>query len=328
MRIRVADICAGIGGIRLGVEQAAADLGASITTVVAVDNDPNCAKVYQTNFGQDSLADITDPTTKAGIPNHDLLLAGFPCQSFSCAGDRLGFEDTRGTIFFHIAEVLDRCRPEAVLMENVPGLTTHDEGRTFKTITGVLADLGYHVRWKILEAVTLVPQHRKRVYIVGQRGGVPTIPDLAPAPKRGVWEILHDYRPGEATPENMTPISEEAWLGHQKRKTVERKVQAGFGYTMTAHTEPSRTLIASNPWQRLVWSNGAERPRVFTPREWARMQGFPDSFQLAPAKTRAWKQLGNSVAVPVIRHVARPIIAHLAQATWHPECLFCAEAAG
>lgn len=327
MPIRIADICAGIGGIRLGVEQAAADLSATTETVAAIENDPNATKVYAANYGQDALADITDPTVKATIPAHDLLLAGFPCQAFSCAGDRKGFEDARGTIFFHIAEVLDRCRPEALLLENVAGLTTHDEGQTFKIIIGILKDLGYRTTWKVLDAVTLVPQHRKRVYIIGQQTGVPTIPDIPPGPEKGIWEILHDYRPGEATPENLAPISEEAWHGHQKRKTVERKIQAGFGYTMTAHDQPSRTLIASNPWQRLVWSNGAARPQVFTPREWARLQGFPDTFQLAEAKTRAWKQLGNSVAVPVIRHVARPLIAHLAQTTWRPECLFCAEVA-
>lgn len=315
------DLFAGLGGIRLGVQLAADDLGIDLAPLWACDIDKRANRPYLANFRHVLSGDITQDYTRAEVPEHDLLLAGFPCQAFSVAGNGLGFADEhKGTLFFEIARILQEHRPRAVLLENVPGLITHDKGRTFKVITDTLTALGYAVTWTVLDARAWVPQRRARVYIVATHGHPP--PPI-PGPPRGegpvLANILHDYRPWELREVNLEEwqISQKYWNGMQLVRSRNLPAgsarKTGFGYIVHRHDEPAYTLMQSSPQHRLVWSLGHDRPRYMTPREHARCQGFPDWFILPEGRRAGWELIGNSVPVPVIRHIARPLLAQLAR---------------
>lgn len=304
------DLFAGIGGIRLGVERAAQELGQHVTTVAASEIDPTACHVYHDNTGHTPLGDITLDETKAAIPVHDILVGGFPCQAFSRQGHRKGFEDTRGTLFFEVASILETHQPETFLLENVKDLTTHDGGHTFKTILHTLQYLGYNVAYRVMEATAWLPQRRPRVIITGQRYGQPVIPEPAePACPHILSEILHDYRELERHIPDKYQFSDKMEAYFVKRRALGHNAH---GDALASHTKPAGTLLASNINRPHIKTEGHKNGRRLSPREWARLQGFPDSYQLHATETHAYRHIGNSVPVPMITHAARPLIMHLA----------------
>lgn len=308
---RFVDLFAGIGGTRLAFQRAGG------RCVFSSEWDPYAQKTYAANFHETPDGDITQIDERA-IPDHDVLVAGFPCQPFSIAGvskhnalgNEHGFRNTtQGTLFFDVARILAERRPMAFLLENVKNLTTHDRGRTFTTIIETLTDeLDYHIVHKVIDASAVVPQHRERIYIVGFRIPTPfkfpelptnrpsleSILDLCPPEKyiltRHLWEYLQDYA-----------------AKHQAKGN-------GFGFGLVDPRDPraiTRTLSARyyKDGSEILLSRGDGKiPRRLTPRECARLMGFPDSFQIPVSDTRAYKQFGNSVVVPVVEAIAREMV--------------------
>lgn len=406
--IRFVDLFAGTGGIRLGFEQAISKIGAKFLCVKSVEIDKRACETYESNFYENPYGDITQDNQ---LPDFDVLLAGFPCQSFSYAGKQLGFGDTRGTLFFEVERLLEKHRPRLCLLENVRGLTTHDQGRTFKTIIDCFEKLGYSVSYRLLNASNFgVPQNRVRIYIIASLDGavklsllndvgaadshkykekqsnysdlfssknkqvvVEDILEKSPDKKydcsewfvqslsnflAGDLNKLHgkrliDTRNGESihswelglkgacSPEEKTFMNE--LLRHRRRSefgthqdgkalTIEQiktfyknkdinkimksllkngylknendkfnPVCGNMSFEVFKFIDPksiSITLTASDAQRLGVFHEG--RVRRITPRECARLQGYPDSYRLHPDDKFAYKQLGNAVSVPVI----------------------------
>lgn len=296
------DLFAGIGGIRIPFSE----LGGRC--VFSSEWNSFSQKTYRINYGEVPEGDIT-AIKSADIPKFDVLLGGFPCQPFSQAGLHKGFSDTRGTLFFEIERILKDKRPKAFLLENVKQLKGHDHGNTFKVILDHLNKLDYSVSYKVLRAADFgLPQNRERIYIVGfnrqyfKQDLNFIFPEPPHTPTR-VGDILE-----EQVDEKYT-ISDKLWIGHQRRKTKNRKAGKGFGYSLvTADSEYTGTLSAryyKDGSEILVSQGDKKNPRKLTPKECARLQGFPDNFIIPVSDTQAYKQFGNSVAVPVIRAVAR-----------------------
>ncbi|MDO4789973.1 MAG: DNA cytosine methyltransferase [Porphyromonas sp.] len=315
------DLFAGIGGFRMAMQ----NLGGKC--VFSSEWDSQAKKTYLLNYGEVPFGDITLETTKEFIPdNFDVLCAGFPCQAFSLAGKRLGFEETRGTLFFDIAEILRRKRPKAFFLENVKGLLIHDKGKTIKTILKVLReDLDYYVPDpQIVNAMDFgVPQHRERVYIVGFRKDQNVDEFTYPGP------IDKEKTFADIKEEN--PVSVKYYLSTQYLKTLvahkERHTAKGngFGYEVipddgianaivVGGMGRERNLVIDNrlkdftPITNIKGEVNREGIRRMTPREWARLQGFPDNFIIGVADASAYKQFGNSVAIPAIQATAEEII--------------------
>jgi DNA (cytosine-5)-methyltransferase 1 len=298
-RFTFIDLFAGIGGMRIAFERAGGKC------VFTSEWDKFAAQTYAANFGEVPAGDITKIPLNT-IPNHNILLAGFPCQPFSNAGLKLGFDDTRGTLFFDIAQIITKRKPEMILLENVKGFLIHDRGRTHTVVTSVLEGLGYHVHSRVLNASDFgVPQNRERIYIVAIRTDLeqitrfefPTPPNL---PTR-VGQIL------ERRVHRKYTLSNKLWSGHKRRLREHRARGNGFGYSLFG-PESSRTSTISARYYKdgseiLIRTKG--NPRKITPREAARLQGFPDSFVIPVSDTQAYKQFGNSVAVPVVEAIAK-----------------------
>ena len=294
-----------------------------VRSVFSCEIDPHAARTYQANHGDDPLSDITAINPNK-IPNLDILLAGFPCQAFSIAGRKGGFEDTRGTLFFNVAEILKIKKPRAFLLENVKGLTMHRGGKTLSTILNVLKTLGYNVKWEILNSKDFgVPQNRERIYIVGfkKSANLFTFPSIEKTTK--LKKIL-EYQ----------PVSPKFYLSRRYYDTLKKHRKRhedkgnGYGY-MVLDTDGvanaivvggmgrERNLIVDkkvkNHSEFRTYPKQINRDfvRSLTPREWARLHGYPDSFKFPVSDTQAYKQLGNSVTVPVIHSLAKRIIRHL-----------------
>jgi len=270
--------------------------------------DKFASKTYATNFGDIPTGDITK--VKSGdIPPHNVLLAGFPCQPFSNAGLKLGFNDTRGTLFFDVARIIKKRRPEMVLLENVKGFVIHDRGRTHAVVQNVLKNLGYEVHSRVLNASDFgVPQNRERIYIVAIRADLTRASQfefpVPPKTSTRVGRIL------EKRVDTKYTLSNKLWRGHKRRLREHRERGNGFGYSLFG-PESSRTSTISARYYKdgseiLIRTRG--NPRKITPREAARLQGFPDSFLIPVSDTQAYKQFGNSVAVPVVEAIARSMI--------------------
>jgi DNA (cytosine-5)-methyltransferase 1 len=323
------DLFAGIGGIRLGFE---AHGGKCLFTS---EWDKFSTQTYRENFSDDDHAihgDIRaiteDPETIASqIPDHDVLLAGFPCQPFSIAGVSKknslgrahGFEcKTQGTLFYEIAKIIETRRPAAFLLENVKNLRSHDKGRTYQTIMDVLRnDLGYFVpEPRIIDGKHFVPQHRERIIIAGFRNPVAfdwndlDLPDLEAAPRLGA--ILQ--------PDNEVDkkyiLTRKLWEYLQNYARKHKAKGNGFGFGKVGPDDVARTLSAryyKDGSEILVQrgKTGKARPRRLTPRECARLMGFPDTFRIPVSDTQAYKQFGNSVVVPVIEEAARIMYPHI-----------------
>jgi len=306
--LRTADLFAGIGGIRLGFEQASSG---HVECVFVSEWDKYAARTYQANFPDAKIqGDITDIDAEE-IPDHDILFAGFPCQPFSQAGLKLGFEETRGTLFFDIERILLGKQPRAFLLENVRHLVTHHKGRTFGTILRHLSMAGYRVYYDILKAKDFgLPQNRERVYIVGflDHSTLFHFPESTKQSTR-LGDIL------EERVDDRYTISDGLWAGHRRRKDYFKKVGYGFGYVLyNRDSEYTQTLSAryyKDGSEILVDQGPSKNPRMLTPRECARLQGFPDSFVIPVSDTQAYRQFGNSVAVPVVRAIATNMLSAL-----------------
>ena len=335
-RFTFIDLFAGIGGIRIPFEE----LGGRC--VFTSEWDEYARKTYSANFhdGADHVfaSDITK-VHEDDVPDHDLLLAGFPCQPFSIAGVSKknalgrphGFADvTQGTLFFDVARIIDRKRPKAFLLENVKNLVGHDKGRTFSTILDVLrGELGYHVHHRVINGKHFVPQHRERIIIVGFREPVDfdwddlRLPDIDEGPRVG--SILHREDGSEPAdwPSISGPngkviekytLSDKLWNYLQDYAAKHREKGNGFGFGLVTPKDVARTLSAryyKDGSEILVYQGARKNPRRLTPRECARLMGFSDDFRIPVSDTRAYKQFGNSVIVPVIGEVARIMAPHL-----------------
>lgn len=331
------DLFAGIGGMRLGFEAAGG------RCVFTSEWNKYARQTYEANFpGKHPFAgDITE--VKAGeIPGHDVLVAGFPCQPFSLAGVSKknalgrahGFEcDTQGTLFFDVARIIKAHRPKAFLLENVKNLKSHDKGKTFEVIRRTLVDeLGYHVRWEVIDAKAFVPQHRERIFIVGFRAETGFSfddverPTAEAAPK--LSSILHPQDGTEVAEEPYTQgeearvnpkytLTAHLWKYLQDYAEKHRQKGNGFGFGLVGPDDVARTLSARyyKDGSEILIRQARNRPRRLTPRECARLMGFdaPGSagFKIPVSDTQAYKQFGNAVCVPLIKAIAAAMAARL-----------------
>ena len=304
-RYKMIDLFAGIGGTRLGFMQTKA-----VNIVFSDEFNTFSQKTYHANFGEYPAGDITQ-IDEHDIPDHDILVGGFPCQAFSQAGLKRGFDDARGTMFFEIARIIKAKRPKAFLLENVKNLQTHDNGKTYKTIKGILLDLGYAVNERVLAARDFgVPQNRERIYIVGfDKKQVPNYASfrypVPPKTETHLGDILIKKVDDKYT------ISDALWAGHQRRKKDNKEAGKGFGYSLFNAKSPYSNTISARYYKdgsEILIEQKNKNPRKLTPREAARLQGFPDEFIIPVSDTQAYKQFGNSVAVPVVHAVAEQII--------------------
>ena len=291
------DLFAGIGGIRLGFEEF------GCKNVFSSEWDKSAQMMYEANFGEKPFGDINDIEPK-DIPNHDILLAGFPCQPFSIAGKGLGFDDTRGTLFFNIEAIIREKQPQAFLLENVKRLTTHDSGNTFRVITNNLEKLGYTIYHKVFNSLDFgIPQKRERIYIVGFKENIHF---SFPKP-------LGYYRPLSEFLENDDEIPQSYFVS-------ERLKEKRFAALKTIPPNPSiwHENIGGNisplPYSCALRAGGSYNyllvngVRRLTGREMLRLQGFPDSFKINVPYSQVRKIAGNSVTIPVIKAIAGEMI--------------------
>lgn len=316
------DLFAGIGGMRMAFQ----NLGGKC--VFSSEWDLYAQKTYYANYGEVPFGDITE-IDENSIPEHDVLVAGFPCQAFSIAGRRGGFEDTRGTLFFDVARIIRAKRPRAIFLENVKGLVNHDRGKTLEVILNTLRnDLGYYVpEPQIINAVDFgVPQNRERIFIVGFSSETGINEFTYPAPNPTNLRFI-DIR-------EENPVSVKYYLSTQYLQTLrEHKARHeekgnGFGYSVIPDDEIAnaivvggmgreRNLVIDNrltdftPVTNIKGEVNREGIRKMTPREWARLQGFPDEFDIVVSDAQAYKQFGNSVAVPAVQATASVLINNL-----------------
>ena len=309
------DLFAGIGGMRIAFQNAGGEC------VYSNEWNKYSQQTYFANFGEKPDGDITKVDART-IPDHDILVAGFPCQPFSIAGvskknslgRATGFEDkTQGTLFFDVCRVLKAKRPKAFMLENVKNLKSHDRGRTFKVIMESLDELNYQVFYAILDGQNYVPQHRERILIVGfdrDRYGNDidfkfNITPRAPKP------VMRDILEKDVDPKYT--LSDKLWVYLQNYAAKHRAAGNGFGYGIADPDGISRTLSARyyKDGSEILIAQDGKNPRRLTPRECARLQGFPDTFKIVVSDTQAYRQFGNSVLVPLIENVARLIAARM-----------------
>lgn len=302
------DLFAGIGGMRIAFEQNGGQC------VYSNEWNKYCQQTYFANFGEQPEGDITKVDAST-IPDHDILVAGFPCQPFSIAGvskknslgRATGFEDkTQGTLFFDVCRILKAKRPKAFMLENVKNLCSHDKGRTFKIILESLKELNYSVFYSVIDGQNYVPQHRERIIIVGfdmNRYGNDysfefNINPVEPKP------IMKDIL--EPNVESKYTLSDKLWVYLQNYAAKHKAAGNGFGYGIAPPHGVSRTLSARyyKDGSEILIEQDNRNPRKLTPRECARLQGFPDSFKIPVSDTQAYRQFGNSVVVPLITDVA------------------------
>lgn len=309
------DLFAGIGGMRIAFERAGGHC------VYSNEWNKYSQKTYFANFGEQPDGDITK-VNAADIPDHDILVAGFPCQPFSIAGvskkqslgRATGFEDkTQGTLFFDVCRILKAKRPKAFMLENVKNLCSHDKGRTFKVIQESLAELNYKIFFRILDGKNYVPQHRERIVIIGfdmERYGKNvefdfdlTLPEKAPV----IRDIL------EPDVSDKYTLSDKLWAYLQDYAAKHKAAGNGFGYGIAPLDGISRTISARyyKDGSEILIAQEGKNPRRLTPRECARLQGFPDSFKIPVSDTQAYKQFGNSVVVPLMAEVAKLVVKKL-----------------
>jgi DNA (cytosine-5)-methyltransferase 1 len=299
------DLFAGIGGIRLAFHNAFKE---KLIFNFACEINKYACKTYIANFFHDPLGDITKLNNN-DIPDFNILLAGFPCQSFSIAGEKRGFDDIRGTMFFHIAQILKERNPDAFLLENVKNLQFHDNGNTFKVIISILEELGYHVYYRILDAKDFgLPQHRQRIYIVGFRTPRKfSFPTPLTTPRITLSSILQPHVPTKYYLSQKYLDCLKAHRQHHEDKGH------GFGYEVLniERNDIANTLVLGgmghekNLIKDKDTTKNKEGIRKMTVREWARLQGFPDKFYFPVSDTQAYRQIANSVPIPVVEAIAR-----------------------
>jgi len=312
------DLFAGIGGFRLAFEKA------GFECVFSSEINKASQKTYFDNFGEVPYGDITkiDPND---IPDFDVLLGGFPCQPFSSSGKKLGFKDTRGTLFFNICEILKVKNPHCFILENVKNLVHHDAGDTFKTIMLELKELGYHVCYEILNARDFgVPQNRERIFIIGSKSGYFNFDKMKRVPHTNILSILEKDNDNSLDPKDYTIINNQklqksglifaGYINGEQRKSG---VKEGSEHLSRAHRQQNRIYSANGVRQTLSSQETSGRYFVYiphkgtvrklTPTECYRVMGFPDSFKKHPSKTECYKQIGNTVCPPLIYEMAKII---------------------
>lgn len=323
-KFKFIDLFAGIGGFRLAFQNLKGKC------VYTSEWDKYSQKTYKANFGEIPFGDITKDKTKSYIPdNFDVLCAGFPCQAFSIAGRRGGFKDTRGTLFFEVAKIINDKKPKAIFLENVKGLRNHDKGKTLATILNVLRnDLNYYVpEPQILNAKDFgVPQNRERIFIVGFRKDLGIDEFEYPKPieeKKVLDDILEEKEVSVKYYLSTTYV--QTLKNHRKRHESKGN---GFGYEIISNDGTANAVVCGGmgrernlvnddrltnftPVTHIKGKVNREGIRKMTPREWARLQGFPDNFKIIVSDAQAYKQFGNSVAVPAIQATAEKIIEKL-----------------
>ncbi len=306
------DLFAGIGGMRIAFEKSGGHC------VYSSEWNKYSQQTYFANFGEQPEGDITQVSASA-IPDHDILVAGFPCQPFSIAGvskknslgRATGFEDkTQGTLFFDVCRILKEKRPKAFMLENVKNLCSHDRGRTFKVILESLEELNYEVFYSVLDGQNYVPQHRERILIVGfdrskYGSNVKFDFNLTPKfPKPVMRDILDENVDAKYT------LSDKLWAYLQNYAAKHKAAGNGFGYGIAPLDGVSRTISARyyKDGSEILIEQKGKNPRRLTPRECARLQGFPENFKIPVSDTQAYKQFGNSVVVPLMENVAKLIV--------------------
>ncbi|SHJ30856.1 DNA (cytosine-5)-methyltransferase 1 [Dethiosulfatibacter aminovorans DSM 17477] len=313
-RFKFIDLFAGIGGMRIAFESVGG------RCVFSSEWDKYSQKTYFSNHGDLPDGDITliDERT---VPNHDILVAGFPCQPFSIAGvskknsmgRNHGFMDkTQGTLFFDIVRILNEKRPKAFLLENVKNLKSHDKGNTFKIISETLREMNYDISYEVIDGKSFVPQHRERIFIIGFDKDYfgneinYVFPDL-PRSKIVLSNIL------EKNVDDKYTLSDKLWNYLQNYAAKHKAKGNGFGYGLADLNGTTRTLSARyyKDGSEILIPQKNKNPRRLTPRECARLQGFPEKFKIVVSNTQAYKQFGNSVVVPLIAHLAESIINHI-----------------
>lgn len=318
--IRFIDLFCGIGGIRLGME------AQGFKCVFSSDIDSECQKTYEVNFGEKPLGDITliDERT---IPDHDILCAGFPCQPFSISGKQKGFLDTRGTLFFDICRILSEKKPPVVFLENVKHLVHHDHGKTLNTIILNLEELGYSVSWKVLNSADFgVAQNRERIIIIGHMQGTKFDFDKIHTTKRhmlnefldtdGDFEFLDPSEYTLLDNPRQQPASGLIFAGYRNKAIRKAGVRPGTEHLSRVHKQPNRiysvkgihpTLPSQETSGRFFILTEDHRVRKLTINECWKIMGFPENYHKVSAVGEQYRQLGNSVCVPMIKAVAEEI---------------------
>jgi DNA (cytosine-5)-methyltransferase 1 len=324
--LRIVDLFAGIGGIRLGFTRAASEFGLKTNCVYTSEIDIHACKTYSHNFPGDKHDPLNDITKldERSLPDFEVLLAGFPCQAFSIAGKRGGFEDTRGTLFFDVARIIKEKKPKAFLLENVKGLVNHRGGKTLATIVNVLEnELGYKsTQFKVLNAKNYgVPQNRERIYIVGflEGGGGFEFPEKTDDTKT-LSDIIEENE--VSVKYYLSDVYLASMEEHKRRHEAKGN---GFGYEIKTNDGIANAIVCGGmgkernllidhrlsdytPITHIKGMVNKRGVRKMTPKEWERLQGFPDDWTSCVADAHRYKQLGNSVAVPVIKEISMNII--------------------
>jgi DNA (cytosine-5)-methyltransferase 1 len=326
--LKFIDLFCGIGGFRYAFEKVGAEC------VFSSDWDKFSQVTYAANFGEKPHGDIHSVAV-SDVPKHDVLCGGFPCQPFSLAGvskknslgRKHGFDDEKqGNLFFSIADILDYHKPAAFVLENVKNLKSHDKGRTFKVIYETLTEaLGYQVHYKIIDARSVVPQHRERIFLVGFRE--PRYFEFPEFPKEGpkLETIL------ERNVSEKYTLSDHLWQYLQDYAKKHQAAGNGFGFGLVTGKNTTRTLSAryhKDGSEILISQGSGKNPRRLTPRECARLMGYPDSLKIPVSDTQAYRQFGNSVVVPVVERIAKAVTEALKHDANHTPDLVLAEARG
>lgn len=309
------DLFAGIGGMRLAFDRAGG------RCVYSSEWNKYSQQTYFANFGEQPEGDITQVDASL-IPDHDILVAGFPCQPFSIAGvskknslgRATGFEDkTQGTLFFDVCRILNEKRPKAFMLENVKNLCSHDRGRTFKIILESLDELNYSVFFDVLDGQNYVPQHRERILIIGfdrKRYGRDIHFEFKLTPPKSK-PVMKDIL--EQNVNDKYTLSDKLWTYLQNYAAKHKAAGNGFGFGIAKPDGISRTISARyyKDGSEILIEQNKKNPRRLTPRECARLQGFPDDFKIPVSDTQAYRQFGNSVVVPLMENVAKLIVKNI-----------------
>jgi len=306
------DLFAGIGGLRQAFESSGGKC------LFSSEWNKFSQQTYEANFGDIPQGDITQINEKE-IPDHDILVGGFPCQPFSIAGVSAknhlgrehGFKDkTQGTLFFDICRIIKEKQPSAFLLENVKNLKSHDKGNTFKVIINALEnELNYDIHYKVIDAGKVVPQHRERIFIVGFKEPLdfkfPEFKDKRPV----LGDVLED-----SVDEKYT-LKDGTWNALQRHKAKHRAKGNGFGFNLADKKGVAKTLSARyyKDGAEILIDQGKKNPRRLTPRECARIMGFPEKFKIPVSDNQAYRQFGNAVVVPVVKEIAKAMVKCMAK---------------
>jgi DNA (cytosine-5)-methyltransferase 1 len=303
--IRYVDLFCGIGGFRIGFEQACNKFNLIPECVFSSDIDPYCQLVYEENFGEKPYGDITQIDAK-NIPDHDILLGGFPCQPFSIIGQMKGFQDIRGTLFFDIARILKEKQPTAFILENVKQLVGHDKGRTLKTILKTLHKLGYHVNYSVLNALDYgLPHKRERIFLVGHKKPI-------------FYRFPEPIRPFKPLVEILEKNVDKKYYASEKIRN-KRKQKHESAFDISIWHENKSGNICSYPYSCALRAGASYNyllvngERRLTPREMLRLQGFPDTFKIVVSDMQVRRQTGNAVPVNLVREVSVKLLPFVAK---------------